>query len=777
MAQQDYFTSVRRYLKQAGISVFFIILSIFFYGIYYQLISQLDAFNVKLQPNSCLLILFFSFLFGTCCLVLSYLSFKGKALGLWISKADEECKRMIREELDNRHLFWIAVSSGLVLFLELCIIRWVSALIPELSQYRNFSLLACFLGIGIGYLTGSTRSSFIILLLPLLGLQFMQLSMISQFYPAMTRPGNILWIFAKFPAWQFVMIILTTIGSGQLVGCLLSHKQALKAYSANLLGSILGVLVFNAAAALWLPPWFWLLGIAGTYIFMFHRLKNFMRGLIVFFVFLGVSYLLYEPSALEIYSPYQRITLKTYGIGHQLGDGRYGVYSNSLYYQSFSAVNTDKIIPQADVQHLIPNVDLGPVVDELKGKKILALGAGTGANVPALLKAQVASVVAVDIDPTIVYLGKKLNANYPYWDPKVQVVVNDGRAFLRETKEKFDYIFFLWIDSHPYVTSSYGFRVDSFIYTQESFKQALSHLNPGGKILVYAWMNGISSKRIYMTLKQATNLPIYTFKVIPYDYQGLYIVSKEAIAQTGSRWVVPWAIDFKNPAKVHLLSDDWPFLYILDGNQGILKFLPFLGMVLGISISSLFLSMDNLRLRRDESKNLIVFFLFGVAFMMLETISIMRNALLMGNTWQVTGYVIMSILIMAFIGNWWVSRFPTKFNFMMGVIGLFLSLAANLGVDVDWLITTVGNYQCATVVYLGILSLPIIFSSILFSFLIKNHPRLDLVMGSNLLGAMVGGCLEYIAMVTGYHALLFIIPGIYLAALVIFLKEERSLEG
>lgn len=553
--------SIKQRLKIYLSIVFFLFNAIFFFGVYYRIFSQQHLYSVVLRAYGSEFLLFWCFALGLGCLFLLFPNKDGK-LQKWYSSSIEEFTLTLDQYSPHARIVWITVSSALVLFLELCIIRWVSALIPELSQYRNFSLLACFLGISVGYLTGAKRLSFVPFLLPLLGLQYLQISLISLVYPTMAPSENFLWMITKSPLWQFIFIVIVCIAPGQLVGHLLRREPALKAYGANLLGSIIGVVVLNLMAAFWLPPWFWLLGVALMYLLMFHKLRTFIQGLAVFAVFLSVAYFVNRPSVPEIYSPYQRITIKPYGIGHKLGDGRLAVYSNDQYYQSFSAILTDKIMPQWDVEHYLPNADLGPVLGELKDKKVLALGSGAGANIPFLLKAGVDSVVAVDIDPTIVYLGKMLNANRPYWAPQVEVVVNDGRAFLRQSREKFDYIFFLWIDSLPYVMSSHGFRIDSFIYTRECFQQALEHLNPGGKILIYSWMNDTSSKRILLTLKSVTSWPISTFKVLPYDFQGFYIVSDRPVEKTGSDFVVPWEVDVSQKHAIKVLSDDWPFLYL-----------------------------------------------------------------------------------------------------------------------------------------------------------------------------------------------------------------------
>ena len=55
--------------------------------------------------------------------------------------------------------FRIFLSSFLVLFLEVALIRWLPAQIRLLSYFSNFILLAAFLGIGVGALLAAMRRS------------------------------------------------------------------------------------------------------------------------------------------------------------------------------------------------------------------------------------------------------------------------------------------------------------------------------------------------------------------------------------------------------------------------------------------------------------------------------------------------------------------------------------------------------------------------------------------------------------------------------------------
>ena len=50
------------------------------------------------------------------------------------------------------------VSSFLVLFLEIALIRWMPAYVRLLAYFSNFILLAAFLGIGAGCLLAGRRT-------------------------------------------------------------------------------------------------------------------------------------------------------------------------------------------------------------------------------------------------------------------------------------------------------------------------------------------------------------------------------------------------------------------------------------------------------------------------------------------------------------------------------------------------------------------------------------------------------------------------------------------
>ena len=86
---------------------------------------------------------------------------------------------------------------------------------------------------------------------------------------------------------------------------------------------------------------------------------------------------------------------------------------------------------------------------------------------------------AVEIDPELYQLGKRLNPDHPYQNPRVSVHINDGRAFLERTHTKYDMILFALPDSLTLVAGQSSLRLESYLFTLQAMEAAKAHLNPG----------------------------------------------------------------------------------------------------------------------------------------------------------------------------------------------------------------------------------------------------------------------------------------------------------
>ena len=109
---------------------------------------------------------------------------------------------------------------------------------------------------------------------------------------------------------------------------------------------------------------------------------------------------------------------------------------------------------------------------------VLVLGAGSGTDVAAALRHGAKHVDAVEIDPVILRLGAERHPDRPYADPRVRVVNDDARHFLATTATRYDLIVFALIDSLTVQSSFSGVRLESYMFTEESFR-AVHELNAG----------------------------------------------------------------------------------------------------------------------------------------------------------------------------------------------------------------------------------------------------------------------------------------------------------
>src|SRR5260370_12862713 len=78
----------------------------------------------------------------------------------------------LRSFPDRYVRFAIFGSAALSLFLELAIIRWQGTVFPFFAFYKNFSLLSCFAGLGLGYSMANRERIPLNFTIPLLAWQF-----------------------------------------------------------------------------------------------------------------------------------------------------------------------------------------------------------------------------------------------------------------------------------------------------------------------------------------------------------------------------------------------------------------------------------------------------------------------------------------------------------------------------------------------------------------------------------------------------------------------------
>ena len=196
----------------------------------------------------------------------------------------------------------------------------------------------------------------------------------------------------------FCLVLAIFYRIGMLVGeCLEAAGPPLQAYTLNLAGSLMGTLAFTALVYFSLPPWVWILPVfAGLVYFSSQRTRD---ALILGSVLAVIAAA--EISSPVQWSPYYRITYVPTPERNYRLDVDHDFYQDLLNLGP-SASNLGLQAPRRYCD--LPFAMLPPC------GRVLIIGAGTGNDVAAALRAQCASVDAVEIDPAIAHLGRQLSA-------------------------------------------------------------------------------------------------------------------------------------------------------------------------------------------------------------------------------------------------------------------------------------------------------------------------------------------------------------------------------
>src|SRR6516225_4960567 len=119
--------------------------------------------------------------------------------------------------------------------------------------------------------------------------------------------------------------------------------------------------------------------------------------------------------------------------------------------------------------------------------KVLILGSGAGREVLEALYFGARSVTAVDINPIVndIVTRRMRNAWGGLFDrPEVKLVTEEGRSFVRRSKEKYDVIVSIQTMTAAAVTSGALAMSEAYMFTREAFADYLDHLAPDGVILI-----------------------------------------------------------------------------------------------------------------------------------------------------------------------------------------------------------------------------------------------------------------------------------------------------
>ncbi len=192
-------------------------------------------------------------------------------------------------------------------------------------------------------------------------------------------------------------------------------------------------------------------------------------------------------------------------------------------------------------------------------RNVLIVGAGNGTDVAIALAHGAKHIDAVEIDPRIYQIGRELNPEHPYQRPEVSVHINDGRAFLERTSNRYDLILFALPDSLALVSGQSSLRLESYLFTKEAMAAARRHLNAGGAFGMYNYYRqGWLLDRLARTLELAYgHRPCVDSTVGAGGRFSLLMIGLRAQdAACATTWD-PLSRSIPSPA-----TDDHPFLYL-----------------------------------------------------------------------------------------------------------------------------------------------------------------------------------------------------------------------
>jgi spermidine synthase len=674
----------------------------------------------------------------------------------------------------------ILFSAALSLFLELALIRWQSSVLQFLAFYKNFSLLACFAGLGLGYaLAGRTRLP-LLLVAPLLAVQFCFVLLVrvatsnldtldvNPFREQLTMglaQGNWAEVAVLFVLLSviFLLTALTFVPIGQLCGRLMERRTSLRAYGLNLLGSLLGVLMMLVASLLWTPPLVWFaLCLLAVLVFHLRRPSSLITGIVFSAICtIVLAWWPIEPLWSRVYSPYQLIE-----VGSDQSTGLTMIRAAGHYYQHIR----DNAGRQSgdDPSYYDYPYKAHPVLTD-----VAIVGSGTGNDVAAALRAGARRVDAIEIDPVIIRVGKERHPDKPYADPRVRVINNDARSFLRQATDQYDLIVYGLLDSHTLLSHGSSVRLDSFVYTIEGLREARSRLKSDGVMaLSFTVLTDALGVKIYLMVREAFDgrAPLClrssfgnTTFLISNDphWQPPPSLMSEKFEDTTAKYA-------NSSETVTVSTDDWPFFYMPQRVYPA-SYLIMIALILVLSL----LLIGNFVGEAPRFSHLSFFFL-GAGFMLIETKGITEMGLTFGNTWQVIGVVFAGILLMAFLGNCLVQLLNIKRPLLSYVL-LLAALAAG------WFAARSGGFASTPIGRLetaALLSLPMLFSGVVFSTLLSvERRRISGLMAMNLMGAVAGGLLEYNSMYFGFQALYLMAMVCYVLAFVAdwtFMRKDLS---
>ncbi|HEY7161889.1 MAG TPA: spermidine synthase, partial [Acidobacteriota bacterium] len=398
-------------------------------------------------------------------------------------------------------------------------------------------------------------------------------------------------------------------------------------------------------------------------------------------------------------------------------------------------------------------------------QKVLIIGAGSGNDVAMALLQNAKQVDAVEIDPVIAQVGKNYHSLQPYSDPRVHLIIDDGRSYLNNTHERYDLIIFALTDSLIKVSSLSQLRLENYLFTEESVRKAYSVLTDHGSLYFYNYY------RFPWIMEKLQTMIFHATGKFPHT-----IATKGDFAMYGVNRYYRGANVVSIQSGIEPPTDNWPFLYL--EKRTIPALYRNMILIMFTAVALLALLLQKLGSRFSDERQMqtawlkAAFMLMGIAFLLLETKSVIQFSLLFGTTWLNNSLVFIAILLLVLAANGTAQLIKDArilwIVYVLLIASSLITVFYPLG-NLLQLESKVLRFIFASLITFA----PIYFANLIFSLTFRDQPAAEILFGWNLIGATLGGLLEYTSMALGYSALAIIVAFCYSAAAICFMAPRR----
>jgi spermidine synthase len=208
---------------------------------------------------------------------------------------------------------------------------------------------------------------------------------------------------------------------------------------------------------------------------------------------------------------------------------------------------------------------------------VAIIGVGGGRQLAEALRARAKSVLAVDINPTILAWVSGVDRDLTgslFQDPRIEIRLGEGRHTVRSAGRAFDAIVIHAIDTYAASAAGAYALTENFLYTKEAFQDYFRVLSDAGVLSISRWLfyPPRENMRLFVTALAALEE-----LGIEHPEQHLAVVAPVPdYERLGDRRVWGFVLVAKRPLgeeqlaklRAHVQSRNWSILYAPDMSRG-----------------------------------------------------------------------------------------------------------------------------------------------------------------------------------------------------------------